>query len=199
MSAGTRRSLACRPLRPSAGAAWVGLRLCTGEVAEAQDGPGETLKQLTIEQLTRIDVTTVTKHAEPVGEAAGAISVITQEDIRRSGVTTLADALRLATGVAVARSDGHTWAVSTRGFNSPTANKMQVLIDGRIVYTPLFSGVQWDVQDTVLEDVDRIEVIRGPGATLWGANALAGTPGACWSFLSSGTICCTRNTSSSEA
>ncbi len=80
----------------------------------------------------------------------------------------------MATGVAVARSDGHTWAISARGFNSPTADKMQVLIDGRIVYTPLFSGVQWDVQDTVLENVDRIEVIRGPGAALWGANAMNG-------------------------
>jgi len=119
-------------------------------------------------------VTTDTKHAEPLGEAAGAISLITQEDLRRSGVTTLADALRLATGVAVARADGHTWAISARGFNSPTADKMQVLIDGRIVYTPLFSGVQWDVQDTVLENIDRIEVIRGPGAALWGANAMNG-------------------------
>jgi iron complex outermembrane receptor protein len=148
--------------------------LCTARGVRAQDASGETLKQLTIEQLTRIDVTTVTKHAEPIGEAAGAIAVITQDDLRRSGVTRLAEALRLATGVAVARSDGHTWAISARGFNSPTADKMQVLIDGRIVYTPLFSGVQWDVQDTVLEDVDRIEVIRGPGATLWGANAMNG-------------------------
>ena len=78
--------------------------------------------------------------------------MLTQEDLRRSGVVTLAEALRLATGVAVARSDGHTWAISARGFNSPTADKLQVLIDGRIVYTPLFSGVQWDVQDTMLED-----------------------------------------------
>ena len=156
------------------GAACLMLSLCAAQLANAQDAPGETLKQLTIEQLTQIDVTTVTKHAEPLGEAAGAISLITQEDLRRSGVTTLADALRLATGVAVARSDGHTWAISARGFNSPTADKMQVLIDGRIVYTPLFSGVQWDVQDTVLENVERIEVIRGPGAALWGANAMNG-------------------------
>ena len=148
--------------------------LCAPAPVAAEEGQDDTLKQLTIEQLTHIDVTTVTKHAEPLGEAAGAISLITQEDIRRSGVTTLADALRLATGVAVARSDGHTWAISARGFNSPTADKMQVLIDGRIVYTPLFSGVQWDVQDTVLENIDRIEVIRGPGAALWGANAMNG-------------------------
>lgn len=156
------------------GAACLVLTLATAGVVHAQDAASETLKQLTIEELTQIDVTTVAKHAEPISEAAGAISVITQEDLRRSGVTTLAEALRLATGISVARSDGHTWAISARGFNSPTSDKMQVLIDGRIVYTPLFSGVQWDVQDTVLEDVDRIEVIRGPGATLWGANAMNG-------------------------
>jgi len=148
--------------------------LCAGIDASAQDPGDPALKHLTIEQLAQIDVTSVTKHAEPIGEAAAAVSVITQEDLRRSGVTTLAEALRLVTGVAVARSDGHTWAISARGFNSPTADKMQVLLDGRVVYTPLFSGVQWDVQDTVLEDVDRIEVVRGPGATLWGANAVNG-------------------------
>jgi iron complex outermembrane receptor protein len=133
-----------------------------------------SLRRLTIEELSRIDVTTAMKHAEPVSEAAAAIQVITGDDIRRAGITTLPEALRLATGVHVARFDGHTWAISARGFNISTANKMQVMIDGRSIYTPLFGGVLWDVQDLVLADVDRIEVSRGPGATLWGANAVNG-------------------------
>ena len=114
------------------------------------------------------------KYAEPVREAAAAIQVISGDDIRRAGITTLPEALRLATGVQVARFDGRTWAISARGFNISTANKLVVMIDGRSVYTPLFSGVFWDVQDVVLADVDRIEVIRGPGGTLWGANAVNG-------------------------
>ncbi|HXO18936.1 MAG TPA: TonB-dependent receptor [Thermoanaerobaculia bacterium] len=132
------------------------------------------LKRLSVEQLMEIDVTSVSKRSEPLSAAAAAITVITAEDIRRSGVTNLPDALRLATGLEVAQADGHTWAISARGFNATTANKLQVLIDGRSVYTPLFSGVFWDIQDTLLADVDRIEVIRGPGATLWGANAVNG-------------------------
>ena len=133
-----------------------------------------SLKRLSIEELLRIDVTSAMRHAEPVREAAAAIQVISGDDIRRAGITTLPEALRLATGVQVARFDGRTWAISARGFNISTANKMVVLIDGRSVYTPLFSGVFWDVQDVLLADVDRIEVIRGPGATLWGANAVNG-------------------------
>ena len=134
----------------------------------------QTLRRLSIEELGKIDVTSASKHAEPVGETAGAVSVVTGEDIRRAGVTELPEALRLAAGVAVARFNGETWGVSARGFNISSANKMLVLIDGRTVYTPLFSGVFWGVQDVVLEDVDRIEVIRGPGAALWGANAVNG-------------------------
>jgi len=150
--------------------------LCT-VTASAQDREpsGEsTLRRLSIEELSRIDVTSASKHAEPVSETPAAIVVLTQDDLRRSGITTLAEALRLATGVEVARFDGHTWAVSARGFNITTANKMAVFIDGRSVYTPLFSGVFWDVQDYVLDDIDRIEVIRGPGGALWGANAVNG-------------------------
>ncbi|HUR47322.1 MAG TPA: TonB-dependent receptor plug domain-containing protein, partial [Candidatus Saccharimonadales bacterium] len=119
-------------------------------------------------------VTTVSGHEEKKSASAAAISVITQEDIRRSGATTIPDILRMAPGLQVARVDAHTWAVSARGFNDIFANKLLVLQDGRSIYTPLFSGVFWDVQDTVLEDIDRIEVIRGPGATLWGANAVNG-------------------------
>src|SRR5205814_4456703 len=111
---------------------------------------------------------------ERLSQTAPAIQVITQEDMRRSGASSLAEALRLATNLQVAQVDSRQWAISARGFNSTTANKLLVLIDGRTIYTPLFSGVFWDVQDTMLEDVDRIEVIRGPGATLWGANAVNG-------------------------
>lgn len=132
------------------------------------------LANLSLEDLTKIEVTSVSKHAEKLSDAPAAIFVITQEDIRRSGVRTIADALRLAPGLEVGRVDAHDWAVSSRGFNELYANKLLVLVDGRSVYTPVFSGVHWDVQGTMLEDIDRIEVIRGPGATLWGVNAVNG-------------------------
>ncbi|HXI50268.1 MAG TPA: TonB-dependent receptor plug domain-containing protein [Candidatus Saccharimonadales bacterium] len=119
-------------------------------------------------------VTSVSKKPEKLSQAAAAITVIPQDELHRSGVTTIADALRLVPGMEVGRVDAHTWAVSSRGFNDTFANKLLVLMDGRSVYTPLFSGVYWEVQDTVLEDIDRIEVVRGPGATLWGANAVNG-------------------------
>jgi len=121
-----------------------------------------------------IEVTSVSKRPQPMGEAAAAVYVITNEDIRRSGATSIPEALRLAPGLHVAHIDANKWAVTARGFNSQFANKLLVLIDGRSVYTHLFSGVYWDVQDVVLEDIDRIEVIRGPGGTLWGANAVNG-------------------------
>jgi iron complex outermembrane recepter protein len=132
------------------------------------------LKRLSLEELMQIDVTSVSKRSERLSTAAAAITVITAEDVRRSGATSLPELLRLATGLQVAAADGRTWAITARGFNLTTANKLLVLIDGRSIYTPLFSGVFWDVQDTFLADVDRIEVIRGPGATLWGANAVNG-------------------------
>jgi iron complex outermembrane recepter protein len=146
---------------------------------DASPGPGQpdatqTLKGLSIEALSKIDVTSVSKHAESISEAAAAISVITADELRRAGVTELPEAMRLATGMSVARFNSETWGISARGFNISTANKMLVLIDGRSVYTPLFSGVFWGVQDAMLADVERIEVIRGPGATLWGANAVNG-------------------------
>lgn len=142
-------------------------------VQEDQPAASE-LKGLSIEQLMEIDVTSVSRRSEPVSGAAAAITVITGDDIRRSGANNLPDALRIAVGLEVAQSDGNTWAVSSRGFNITTSNKLLVLIDGRSVYTPLYSGVFWDVQDVMLEDIDRIEIIRGPGATLWGANAVNG-------------------------
>ena len=132
------------------------------------------LKKLSLEELMDIEVTSVSKHPERLSETASAIQVITQEDIRRSGATRLPEALRLASNLEVAQIDSRRWAISARGFNSPFSNKLLVLIDGRTVYTPLFAGVRWEVQDTLLEDIDRIEVISGPGATLWGANAVNG-------------------------
>ncbi len=138
----------------------------------AKDAPPLTL--MSLEELMNIEITSVSKKPQALSDAAAAIFVITQEDIRRSGISNIPEALRMVPGLQVARIDSNKWAVSSRGFNDFFANKLLVLIDGRSVYTPLFSGVFWDVQDVLLEDVDRIEVIRGPGAALWGANAVNG-------------------------
>ena len=121
-----------------------------------------------------INITSVSKKSERLIDAAAAVHVITNEDIRRSGATSFPEVLRLAPGIQVAQVDSNKWAISSRGLNAQLANKLLVLIDGRDVYTPLFSGVNWDVQDYPLEDIERIEVIRGSGATLWGANAVNG-------------------------
>ena len=121
-----------------------------------------------------LDVTSVSRQPEPFGEAPAAIEVITGDQIRRSGAASIPEALRLADNLEVAQENSHDWAISARGFNTSLANKLLVLEDGRTVYTPLFSGVYWDVQDYLLHDLDRIEVISGPGGTLWGANAVNG-------------------------
>jgi iron complex outermembrane receptor protein len=142
--------------------------------AQDSDQAIAELKNLSLEQLMELEVVTVSRHEQPLADAPAAVSVVTAEDIRRSGVSTLADALRLADGVTVARFNNGTWAVSARGFTSNAANKLLVQIDGRSVYTPLFAGVFWDAQDALLEDVDRIEVIRGPAGAVWGANAVNG-------------------------
>lgn len=134
----------------------------------------DILLNLSLEELAKVKVTSVSKREETAFEAPAAVYVISNEDIARSGATTIPDALRLAPGVQVAQAGSSRWSVSTRGFNGQFSNKLLVLIDGRTIYTPIFSGVYWDQQDTVLEDVERIEVIRGPGATLWGANAVNG-------------------------
>jgi iron complex outermembrane receptor protein len=134
----------------------------------------ERLKALSLEQLLAVEVTSASKIPRTLWQLPAAVSVIPQEEIRRSGARSIPEALRLATGLHVARFDSRTWSVSARGLNAPTSNKMLVLIDGRSVYTPLFSGVFWDVQDYLLADVDRIEVVRGPGAALWGSNAVNG-------------------------
>ncbi len=135
--------------------------------------PG-ALKQMSLEQLMAVEVSSVSRRLERLSEAASAVQVITRDDIRRSGATRLPEALRLATNLEVAQLDASQWAISARGFNSPLANKLLVLIDGRTVYSPLFAGVFWDQQDVLLEDVEQIEVISGPGATAWGANAVNG-------------------------
>ena len=132
------------------------------------------LADLNIEDLMNMKVTSVSRKAEKAYNAAAAIYVITSEDIRRSGASSIAELLRLAPGIEVDRIDGSRWAITSRGFIDRFGNKLLVLVDGRSVYTPLFSGVFWDAQQLLLDDIDRIEVIRGPGATVWGANAVNG-------------------------
>ncbi|HEV2386609.1 MAG TPA: TonB-dependent receptor [Candidatus Acidoferrales bacterium] len=141
--------------------------------AAAQD-QSRDISSLSIEQLMQIQVTSVSRTKASVEHSAAAIYVITQSDIRRSGATSIPDLLRMVPGLEVAQINAHAWAISARGFNDRFSNKLLVMIDGRTVYSPLFSGVFWDLQDVMLEDVDRIEVIRGPGAALWGANAVNG-------------------------
>ncbi len=135
---------------------------------------GKDLTDLSMEELLNVEVTSVGKKAQPLSDAAAAVFVISNEDIRRSGATNVPEALRMVPGLAVKRLDANKWAISARGFSSRFANKLLVLIDGITVYTPSFSGVYWEYQDMMLADIDRIEVIRGPGATLWGANAVNG-------------------------
>jgi iron complex outermembrane receptor protein len=142
--------------------------------AQAASASTEDLSDMSLEALMNIEVTSVSKRAQRKSEAAAAIFVITNEDLRRWGVTNIPDALRRVPGLQVARIDANKWAITARGFNSRFANKLLVLIDGRSVYTPLFAGVYWEANDVMLEDVARIEVIRGPGGTLWGANAVNG-------------------------
>ncbi len=164
-----------------------GIALCLAMLsaaARAQESPsvlqlvtpeGPALyKRLSLEELMHIEVTSVSKRPERLSETASSIQVITAEEIRRSGATTLPEVLRLANNLQVAQQNSHQWAISARGFNTALANKLLVLMDGRSVYTPLFSGVYWDQQDYLLEDIERIEVISGPGGALWGANAVNG-------------------------
>ena len=129
---------------------------------------------MSLEELMDQSVTSVSKGAEPYGQAPAAIQVITQEDIRRSSASSIPEALRLADNLDVAQLSSSSWAISARGFNASVGNKLLVLVDGRSIYSPLFSGVIWNMQDYLLEDIDRIEVISGPGGTLWGANAVNG-------------------------
>lgn len=141
---------------------------------QAQKHPSADLTEMSLEELMNIEVTTAGKKEQTLAQVPAAVYVITQEEIRRSGATRLPELLRLVPGVQVAQINANTWAISIRGFNYRYSNKLLVMIDGRIVYTPVFSGVYWDMQNLVLEDIERIEVIRGPGGTLWGANAVNG-------------------------
>lgn len=163
-------------------------------VVQAQDAPSPTpspdsssvapnittmpsvnsLKKMSLEELMNLNVTSVAKVSEPYGEAPAAIDVITNDEIRRSGASNIPEALRLADNLEVAQTTSAGWDISARGFNSTVSNKLLVLIDGRSVYTPLFAGVIWNSQDYLLQDIDRIEVVSGPGGTLWGANAVNG-------------------------
>src|SRR6266481_1448861 len=133
-----------------------------------------SLADLSLEELSNVEITSVSKRAERLSDAAASVFVITADDIRRSGVSRLTEALRLAPNLQVAQISAPSYAISARGLNGAGANKLLVMIDGRSVYTPLFSGVFWDAQDVMLEDVERIEVISGPGGTLWGLNAVNG-------------------------
>jgi iron complex outermembrane receptor protein len=185
------RSTGDRPSLIGRGAPWIagvallltldGLPSLAGEA----DGPAgvadETPPQaappltgLTLEELLNVELTLATRRVQRLFDTAAAVYVVTAEDIRRSGATSLPEALRMVPGLHVARVGSSRWAISARGFTDEFANKLLVLIDGRTVYTPLFAGVYWDSQDVLLEDVERIEVVRGPGASLWGANAVNG-------------------------
>ncbi len=134
----------------------------------------DDLAEMDIADLMYLEVTSVSKKSQKLSEAPASIYVLTQDDLQRSGANSVPEALRMVPGLSVAQLDANKWAISTRGFNHLYSNKLLVLVDGITVYSPLFSGVHWDAQDLLLENIDRIEVIRGPGATLWGANAMNG-------------------------
>ena len=137
--------------------------------AQAPQQQQKDLTDQSLEDLMNIQVTSVSKKEQKLSRTAAAIFVITQEDIRRSGATNIPDLLRMVPGMDVGEINGSTWAVSARGFNAQFSNKLLVMIDGRVVYTPNFGGVFWDTADCPLEDIERIEVIRGPGGSIWGA------------------------------
>jgi iron complex outermembrane receptor protein len=150
------------------------LAFCAVPPPAAAQAAKPNVGQMSIEDLLNIEVTSASRREQRAGDVPAAIFVITREDIRRSGMTTVPDLLRLAPGVDVAQVNGNKWAVSVRGFNGVYANKLLVLVDGRTVYNRLFSGVLWNSQDLMVDDIERIEVIRGPGAAIWGANAVNG-------------------------
>jgi iron complex outermembrane recepter protein len=161
--------------------ATVGIAMCVlglttrAALAQAAQVPSPAdLAEASLEDLMNIKVTSVSRKEQSLSKVAAAIFVIGQEDIRRSGATTIPDLLRMVPGMDVGQINGSTWAISARGFNGQWSNKLLVMIDRRIVYTPNFAGVYWDTLDLPLEDIDRIEVIKGPGGTVWGANAVNG-------------------------
>jgi len=133
---------------------------------QADQGQAELLKSMDLQQLAQVEVTIVAKQPVQLNRTPAAVYVITQDEIRRSGATSLPEALRLAPGVIVARIDGVKWSIGIRGFGRRLSRDILVLIDGRTVYSPLFHGVYWEVQDVLMEDIDRVEVVRGPGGTI---------------------------------
>jgi iron complex outermembrane receptor protein len=139
---------------------------------QAQENPN--LFELSLEELVNLEVTSASRRAERLAETTSAVYVVTRDDMLRYGINSVPEALRLVPGLSVLQIDANKWAVGSRGFVGRFANKLLVLMDGRVLYTPSFSGVFWDVQDTLLEDVARIEVIRGPGSAVWGSNAVNG-------------------------
>lgn len=145
-----------------------------GAWADQADAELSQIKNVSINDLMQMEVSSVSRKSQTLANTAAAVFVISQEDIRRSGATSIPDALRYVPGLEVAQMGAHSWEITARGFNGAYANKLQVLIDGRSVYTPLFAGVFWELQDTMMEDIERIEVVRGPGAVMWGANAVNG-------------------------
>lgn len=161
-----------RPRNPARALASMGALLLCAPAALAQ--PALSLADLSLEQLSAIEVTSVGKRVQRLADVPGSVYVIYQEDIRRSGAVTLPEVLRLAPNLQVARADANQYAISARAFNTVLANKMLVLVDGRTVYSPLFSGVFWETVDTLLEDIERIEVLSGSGGTLYGSNAVNG-------------------------
>src|SRR6185295_4126403 len=132
------------------------------------------LTTMSLEELAQTKVTTVSKTEEPRFQTPAAVHVVTADDIQRSGATSIPEALRMVPGVHVARINSNQWGVGIRGFTSRLARSQLAIMDGRTLYNPLFAGTYWEAQDTILEDVERIEVVRGPGGTLWGANAVNG-------------------------
>ena len=148
--------------------------VCNAGEVESSDEDVTQFLALSLEELMQVQITSVSKRSEALLDAAAAVFVLSSEDIKRSGVTNLPDALRLVPGVNVAKLDGNKWAISIRGFNNRFADKLLVLIDGRSVYTPKYGGVHWSIHDMPLGDIERIEVVRGPGGTLWGSNTLNG-------------------------
>jgi iron complex outermembrane receptor protein len=156
---------------------WAGLSIATAADLAQTNTLSARLAEMSIEQLVNVEVVSLTslfKKETTLDKAPAAAAVVSPDDIRRLGITTIPEALRMVPGMDVARIDSHEWAVSARGFNAQFANKLLILEDGRTIYGPAYGGVNWGIQDTVLEDLERIEVIRGPGASLWGANAVNG-------------------------
>jgi iron complex outermembrane receptor protein len=150
------------------------LAVCAAAQPTPNAGSVASLKEMTLEQLSQIEITSVNKEPTPAFRTPAAISVLTGDQIHQSGLRNIPDLLRLIPGVNVARIDSSQWAIGIRGFQGKLSKSVLVLIDGRSVYTPLFAGVYWDMQDVMIEDIDRIEVIRGPGGTIWGSNAVDG-------------------------